>query len=255
MELRNILLQAEYGIYDDNFFITFHDNVNFISNYLSKRIRSCHIKTDGSYNLLCISLTTSESSSRIESINALSVNLHFSLDDKKRYLQLKDEKERFELYLSLFEKGYRIAEKHKPIPTELLLSLHSEFRKNDYKNERLFKKKQIKEHGIKVELIHSMTSYDYQLMLFVYNLKNNLIGQGCIYKTLPDEILFDKNVRNLLIDDGKLIVSDFLNHPQFVCSLDDLSRGIVKSVCVNENTKKYIPNEQNAEKFERLKWK
>ena len=46
-----------------------------------------------------------------------------------------------------------------------------------------------------------------------------------------------------------------LNHPQFVCSLDDLSRGIVKSVCVNENTKKYLPNEQNAEKFERLKWK
>lgn len=255
MELRNIWLRAEYGIYDDNFFITFHDNVNFISNYLSKRIRSYHIKTDGSYNLLCISLTIGESSSRIESVNALTVNLHFSLEDKKQYLQLKNEKERFELYLSLFEKGYRIAEKQKAIPTELLLSLHSDFRKNGYKNERLFKKKQIKEHGIKVELIHCMTSYDYQLMLFVYNLKNNLIGQGCIYKTLPDEILFDKNVRNLIIENQKLIIVDFLNHPQFVCSLDDLSRGIVKSVCVNENTKKYLPNEQNAEKFERLKWK
>ena len=254
MELRNILLRAEYGIYDENFFITFHDNVNFISNYMSKRIRSYHIKTDGSYNLLCISLTTGENSSRIESVNALTVYLHFSLEDKKRYLQLKNEKERFEFYLSLLEKGYRIAEKLKPIPIELLIYLHSEFRKNGYKNERLFKKKRIKEYGIKVVLTHCLTSYDYQLKLFIYNMNNELIGQGCIYKTLPDEILFDKNVRHLIVDGKKLIVTDFLDHPQFVCSLDDLSRGIVKSTCVDDNTRKYIPNEHNAEMFERLKW-
>ena len=57
------------------------------------------------------------------------------------------------------------------------------------------------------------------------------------------------------IKDGYLIVTDFLDHPQFVCSLDDLSKGIVKSVCVDENTRKYIYNEENAEAFERLKWK
>lgn len=254
MELRYILLRAGYGKYDDNFFITFHDNVNFISNYLSKRIRSYHIKTDGSYNLLCISLTTGGNSAKIESVNALSVNLHFSLEDKMRYLQLKNEKDRFEFYLSLFEKGYRIAEKLKPIPTDLLLSLHSEFRKNGYINEKIFKKKQIKEYDIKVTLVHTLTSYDYQLMLLVSNTKNELIGQGCIYKTLPDEILFDKNVRHLIIEDKNLVVTDFLNHPQFVCSLEDLSRGIVKSVCVDEKTRKYIPNEQNQEEFERLKW-
>lgn len=103
-------------------------------------------------------------------------------------------------------------------------------------------------------LIHTMTTYDYQLMLYVYNVKNNLLGKGCIYKTLPDEILFDKNVRHLIVEDGKLIVTDFLDHPQFVCRLGDLSKGIVNAVCVDENTKKYIPNDENKEKFERLRW-
>ena len=81
-----------------------------------------------------------------------------------------------------------------------------------------------------------------------------LIGKDSIYETFPDDILFNKNVRHLVIDDNKLIVTDFLDHPQFVCDLNDLSKGIVKSVCVDENTKKYIPNENNKDEFERLKW-
>ena len=104
-------------------------------------------------------------------------------------------------------------------------------------------------------LKHELTSYDYKLMLYIYDLKTNKsIGKGCVYQTFPDSILFDKNVRHLLIEDGKLIITDFLDHPQFVCELSDLSKGIIKSVCVDEKTRKYIPNEENREKFERLKW-
>jgi hypothetical protein len=99
-----------------------------------------------------------------------------------------------------------------------------------------------------------LTSYSYNLVLSVYNLNGELIGKDSIYETFPDDILFNKDVRHLVIDDNKLIVTDFLDHPQFVCDLNDLSKGIVKSVCVDENTKKYIPNENNKDEFERLKW-
>ena len=58
----------------------------------------------------------------------------------------------------------------------------------------------------------------------------------------------------LIIDKEKIIITDFLDKPQFVCSLNDLSKGIINSVCVDEKTKKYIPNEQNMAEFERLKW-
>lgn len=254
MKLRYILLRADYGLYEDSFFHIFMDNVRFISNYLSRRIRSYHIETDGTYNMISVSISKFSDSCTLESENVLAVKVHFDDESKKSYLRMKNEKQRFDFYLSILEKGYSIALKHKCIPYELLLNLHQEFRLNGYLNEKLFRSKQIKEYGIKVKLVHILSSYDYKLMLFVYSLKDSLIGEGAIYQTFPDEILFDKNVRHLVIEDGKLIITDFLNHPQFVCSLDDLSKGIVKSVCVNENTKKYILNENNIEKFNRLKW-
>ena len=59
----------------------------------------------------------------------------------------------------------------------------------------------------------------------------------------------------MVIDNESLIITDFLDKPQFVCSLKDLSQGVVKSECVDKDTVKYVYNEQNAEKFESLKWK
>lgn len=254
MELRHISLRADFGTYDDIFFITFFDNANFISNFVSKRIRSYHIKTDGTYNAIAINITTNNSSCKIVPVNTLDVKIQFTMEEKKQYLRIKNEIERFEFYLSLLEAGYRLAETLKPIPEVILFSIHDEFRKNGYKNESLFKKKQLRDYGIKIELTHVLTSYNYNLVLSVYNLNGELIGKDSIYETFPDDILFNKNVRHLVIDDNKLIVTDFLDHPQFVCDLNDLSKGIVKSVCVDENTKKNIPNENNKDEFERLKW-
>lgn len=254
MELKHISLRADYGAYDDVFFISFFDNANFISNFISKQIRSYHIKTDGTYNAIAINITTNNCSCKIVSVKTLDVKLQFTMEEKSHYLRIKNEKERFEFYLSLLEAGYRLAETLKPIPRDILLSIHDEFRKNGYKNESLFKKKRLGEYGIKIELTHVLTSYSYNLVLSVYDLDGKLKGKNSIYETLPDEILFNKNVRHLVIDDKKLIVTDFLDHPQFVCDLNDLSKGIVKSVCVDENTKKYIPNENNKDEFERLKW-
>ena len=254
MELKHISLRADYGAYDDIFFISFFDNANFISNFISKQIRSYHIKTDGTYNAIAINITTNNCSCKIVSVKTLDVKLQFTMEEKSHYLRIKNEIERFEFYLSLLEAGYRLAETLKPIPRDILLSIHDEFRKNGYKNESLFKKKRLGEYGIKIELTHVLTSYSYNLVLSVYDLNGKLKGKNSIYETLPDEILFNKNVRHLVIDDNKLIVTDFLDHPQFVCDLTDLSKGIVKSVCVDESTKKYIPNENNKDEFERLKW-
>ena len=91
-------------------------------------------------------------------------------------------------------------------------------------------------------------------MIYVYNTNRQLIGDGCIYKTFPDSTLFGKTVRHLVIDDDKLIITDFLNHPMFVCNLEDLAQGIVKSECVDEHVRKYIPCEENRAEFERLRW-
>ena len=81
------------------------------------------------------------------------------------------------------------------------------------------------------------------------------MNSGYIFTTYPDDIFFNKEVRHLVITDNTLLITDFLNHPQIECQLDNLTNGIIKSKCLNENTKLYIPNEQNFEDFEKLKWK
>ncbi len=258
MNYRYIILYAGssgFGSgFGDKFDAKFNDNTWFISNYLSLKIRKLHIPSDGPYNMFYCNISKEKDSVRILSPNVLNVKMHVEENDIDRYLNLLTEVERYEFYLSLLERGYQLASTVRSIPVDIFHKLHHEFREGGYKNERLFKKKQLRDYSIKIELTHVLTSYSYNLVLSVYNLNGELIGKDSIYETFPDDILFNKNVRHLVIDDNKLIVTDFLDHPQFVCDLNDLSKGIVKSVCVDENTKKYIPNENNKDEFERLKW-
>lgn len=255
MNLRYINLRVDYSSYEDAFCNIFMDNVFFVSHFLSKRIRMYKIPTDGTYNELSVCLTKSKEHCLIVSEKCLLAKITFSDENLKSYLTMTNEQQRFEYYLSLLERGYNLASKFKGIPIDVLDNLHNEFRLNGYKNEWLFKKKIIKTFDIKIVLMHELTSYDYKLMLFVYDIgTNKVICKGCIYQTFPDSILFNKNVRHLVIEDGKLIITDFLDHPQFVCELSDLSKGIINSVCVDANTRKYMPNDENREKFERLKW-
>lgn len=254
MKLRYISLRADYGVYDNTFFHVFMDNVRFVSNYLSRKIRGFHIETDGTYDMISVSISNSQDSCYLDSGNVLAIKVHFDEKLKDKYLKMKEEVLRFEFYLSILEKGYVIASKFKDIPLKILLDLHQEFRNGNYLNEKLFKAKRIKNFGIYVELYHSLSSYNYELKINVYNSKKELIGKGVIFQTFPDETIYDKKIRNLITDEKNLIITDFLGTSQFVCSLKDLSEGNVKFECVDEKTKKYIPNEKNMEQFERLKW-
>lgn len=240
--------------FGDEFDRKFTYNTWFISNYLSLRVRKLHIPTDGPYNMLFCNITKKENHVKEKAVSSLSVNIHVEDEEIEKYLNMSNEVDRFQYYLSLLERGYKLASVSHDIPIDSFLNLHQELRNNNYKNERLFKKKQLRDYGIRIELVHELTSYSYNLVLSVYDLQGNLMGKNSIYETLPDDIYFNKNVRHLIIDKNNLVVTDFLNKPQFVCSLNDLGNGIIKSECVNDNTRKYIYNEQNAEKFERLKW-
>ena len=112
----------------------------------------------------------------------------------------------------------------------------------------------LREHGIKVILEHVLTQYEYNLRLTVTTLKGEYVNSGSIYTTYPDDIFFNKNVRKVVVTESKLLVADFLDYPQFECLLDDLAQGIIRSTCLDENTKLYIPNEDNIEKFRKLRW-
>ena len=258
MNYRYIILYAGCSGYGSGFGGEFDRKFNyntwFVSNYLSWHVRKLHLLSDGPYNMFYCNISNGEESVKVTSTASLEVTIHVEKNEIENYLNYSSERERFEYYLSLLERGYQLASAYHDIPILDFLRLHQEFRAGDYKNERLFKKKQLRDYGIVIVLNHVLTSYSYNLIVSVYDLHKNLLGSDSIYETFPDDIFFNKNVRNLIIDKEKIIITDFLDKPQFVCSLNDLSKGIINSVCVDEKTKKYIPNEQNMAEFERLKW-
>jgi hypothetical protein len=252
MRLRYIDFTARYITADNEFECAFNDNSYFVSFYITKRIRQFRIETDGTYNGIDINLGKEEEWCK-HSLNSVCVNIHYTEEDRQRYLQMTKLEDRYEHYLSLLERGYRIAATLKPIPVDILLSIHDEFRANGYRNERLFKKARLKDYGIKIILNHVLTTHEYQLVLYVTDLKGNPIASGCIYRELPDFIVFVYNVKHLVIDGDKMIVTDFINKEMVTCNLHDLADG---KICpqYSDEAREFMPNEKNMHKFERLKW-
>lgn len=217
-------------------------------------IRRYKIATDGSFNMIFISITKDvDSCNFIVPCKQINVNLHVSEDEIKMYIEMH-ETERFEYYLSLFERGYQIAGRYRQIPLQALLYLHDEFRKSGYKVEWLFKKKYISEYGINVLLNCQLSSYDFKLLLSVFDKQKTLIGEGEIFYTYPDSIFFWKTIKTMMISDKKLIILDFLGRPQFECSLKMLSKGIVKPKCLDANTQQYTYSDLTKGKFDNIKW-
>lgn len=259
MNYRYVILSAEreynHSGLNSAFVNRFRYNTWFICNYLSLQIRKLHIPSNGPYNMFGCRITKENSSVKEVCVDCLEVKLHVDEDELSNYMNMKDEAVRFEYYLSLLERAYRLATSTgRNIPMDVFLKLHQDFREGGYRNERLFKKKQLRDYGIKIELHHVLTSYSYNLILSIYDMHNQLISKGSIYETYPDDIFFNKTVRHLEFEDGKMIVTDFLDHPQFVCSLEDMAKGIIKSECVDDHTRKYIPNADNQVDFDKLKW-
>ena len=257
MKLRYISIHFNFStkhVYEDIAFI-FESNVRFICNYLSKTVRKLKIET-GAYKMLSINLTPLEDSVEIHDWDqVLSIKIHFAPKDKEHFLSLTKLEDRFEYFLSLLEQGYQMAVDagYSEICIDKLLQLHETFRSGNYKNEWLWKKKQIKDKGIYIFFNCYFTTFDFKLVLDVYDLKKTKkICSGVIMQTLPDEICYDKDFRNLVITDDKIIILDFLNYPNFCINIQELVQGQVISCCVNKDTAELL--EKASKKIAEITW-
>lgn len=230
MKLRYIRLIAEdlNNDIDSKDFLPYFDfNCCFVSNYLSKAIRKLHIETEDSYKMILVDLSFKRSSCKVSRItNVLYIHLPVLREEMEHYKRMKNLEERYEFYLSLLERGYKFASTVKKIPMESLLMLHQQFRENCYKNEWLFKKKQVRDLGLYLFLKCYFTTFDFHLELEAYDLKQKeLFCKGVILRTYPDEIGFRKIFEQIVIEDKQLIILDFLSHPSFKIDLIKIRNG------------------------------
>lgn len=223
----------------EDFTFLFDFNSRFIANYLSKAVRKLKIET-GLYKMLSITLTPFGNSVEIHDWDqALSIKIQFTPKDKEYLLSLTKLEDRFEYFLSLLEQGYQMAVDagHTEICIDQLLQLHETFRSGNYKNEWLWKKKQLRDKGIYIFFNCYFTTFDFKLVLDVYDLKKTKkICSGIIMRTAPDELCYDKDFKKLVITDEKIVILDFLGYPNFSINIQELTHGKVTSCCLNKDT-------------------
>ncbi|ASE62553.1 hypothetical protein CEQ15_14140 [Chryseobacterium indologenes] len=224
MTLRYIAIGLDYDYYiekNNKLRYGFQLHTRYISNYFSRKIRIYKFDTAGVYNMISISLLPEGNmkQSKIKANDVLQVFLPF---DEKKYEKIKGTED-CGYYLELLEQGFRKASVFKSIPLDALLDLIDDFRKGGCKNEWLHKKKKFKDQNLEIILTCEFTTNHFQLVATINQIstKQELIKE-VIIKTEPDEVLFGKMFKDVLIENNEIIVTDSSNSPRVIIDIEDL---------------------------------
>lgn len=219
MYLRYISLSMYNSGYVREFESTFFYHSRFISNYLSTQVRKLKIETDETFNMLSIRPSLNIVAPKVVAEKALSITVPINIPE---YLSM-DDIGKYEYYLFLLDQGYEIASHFKKIPVKQLLQLHQNFREGGYRNEWQHKRKVLKTFGIDILLNCYFTSTNFRLELVVVDrkTKENVVS-GIVLETLPDEIFFNKEFKDIILLHDSVIITDFLDRPKFKFLLTDI---------------------------------
>lgn len=239
MQLRRIILQIDHKVsslqdYDRSITDRFDYNCYFVWHYLTIAIRKYHFITDDTYKQIAIFINLSHDCMNPDPVAqkffySLHADIRVNKDEFDKYLNEKDPVNRYEFYLSCLERGYAYINKHKEIPIDLLLGLHEEFRKNGYKNERLFKQLCVRPFGMKVVMTKVLTTSEFNLRIQAFAIKTGaLLCEGSVFRTMPDDIFYADRAQKAEIKDNKLVIIGFLSRPYFKVDLQKLANGVLE---------------------------
>lgn len=216
----NIWLNPETG-YDDNYRYEFKLHTRFISNYLSRQMRKKEhwFETDGTFNMISVNpMPDKLRECKIVPEDALTVDVLF---DQGKYEKIKGTSD-CGYYLELLEEGFKKASKYKEIPLDTLSKLIDEFKKDDCKNEWQHQKKQFRKRDIEVILNCYFTTFDFKLTATVSKISTNEeLCSGVVIRTEPDEILFNKMFKDILLNEKNIIITDASDSPRILIDLSD----------------------------------
>ena len=249
MRLRYISLNADSEInkIDSDFYKRFYYNPSFILDFLSKSVRKYKIET-GIYNMIGITLHPTKEGCNPKIINnVLEIYIKFTKEDINKFKNLLDHKKRYDSYLELLERGYHVGinEGHTEIPLKNLLVLHQQFRNRGYNYEWLWKKKLIREEDTYLFFNAKYTSFEIRMELSVMDAQKSRIKcSGVIVTLTPWLDFFTKSFRKLVINSDKIMVYDFVDSPFCSIEMEELKRGKIKVMILDEYLKQTYAQKQ-----------
>ncbi|CAL2114142.1 conserved hypothetical protein [Tenacibaculum sp. 190130A14a] len=240
MNLNYISLGLDYNTYineNNELRYSFQQHTNFINDYFSKKIRKLKYKTDGSFNMLAISVTEFEiKDTSIVPDKALKTNLTF---DKAKYDKIKGTND-CSYYLELIENGFKKANRFKPIPLNDLLQIIQEFKDGDCKNEWQHKKKRSKNDDIEVILTCQFTTNYFQLIITINQISTKQeLAKGVIIKTETGISIHEGMFKDIVIDKD-ILITDKSDSPRIRINKKAIFKGELKFNLIGDKETKKI---------------
>lgn len=185
----------------------------FIGNYLKRHVKAFNFEPTG-YNRLFISACQSAVAPNSIFENTLRVPVPF---DGSKYDKLrKDELPDF--FIELYIAGINKASQTHEIPVKFLLAKLEDLKENNYENKWEFKSRLFKEIGIRAILNCQMTMDFFSLILTLMK-KDEVIFSKEILNTLPDEIIYHWQFKEIVLEGNFIKVLDEFQKPIYTLDL------------------------------------
>lgn len=189
----------------------------FIGNYLTRKLKEGKFESD-EFNRIVIIACQHHLPETTVYEKFLRICIPFNKDE---YLSTNDELLTNYL-LKMYNTGIEKAAKTHHVFQSLLLQESEKFRQNNFENKWLFKAKSFKEKNIRVKLDCEMTADKFILYLTIENKKGVIFNQP-ILETLPDEIIFHYQFKDLVLNGSTLQVINAFKEPVYSVDLASLA--------------------------------
>lgn len=217
MKLRHIDLYLNPDEFSREYRSEFSFRTRFISNLIERKVRS--IKYDTEYfNSICIQgRSNPEDVSPLKHEKSLVPEVYF---DYNLFDSCSDE-QLPEIVLEMMIKGFDTCSRFHLIPLKEIKEFIEEFRRENYKNTWVFKKKSFKDLKVKSQLYCAMDPHKFTLTL-VLEKHNKTIFKENILQTKPSETIYAHQFKDIKISNGKLIVFDQFEKSLYELNLSDI---------------------------------
>jgi len=199
-------LYLDFPLYESNFLF----QSRFIGNYLRRQLRSLNFEPKG-YKRLLINLCQLECPTNKMGIYYPSDLCVYVPFEKSMYDNLRNN-ELADFHIDLYLNGVQKAQDTHVLPEKFIIEKLAEFKTNGYKNEWEFKSKTFKEIGIKATLFCKMTMDAFSLSL-ILSKKKEVVFTKEILNTLPDEICYHYQFKDVIFENNKIIVTGWYDRP------------------------------------------
>jgi hypothetical protein len=213
--IRDIVLGLNYDEFklylnSSHYESNFQFQSRFIGNYLRRQLRSSNFEPQG-YKRLLINACQLECPPNKMSIFYSSDLCVYVPFEKNEYDNLQ-KGELPDFYIDLYLKGVQKAQNTHVFPEKFINEKLEQFKTDGYKNVWEFKSKTFKEIGIKASLFCKMTMEAFSLSL-ILSKKKEVVFNKEILNTLPDEICYHYQFKDIVFENNNIIVTGWYDAP------------------------------------------